>query len=194
MHAAPSPLLSLVLFRQNRKTHRAHETHRIDLFSHVDFDFVSAWFPRTLWRGKREIAAVIFERNVHSILPDHHSGIKAGYRFGEATPEHMESLIMLMKMEHNEDSLRIGTESVGRFYGDDLVRTMNTQFFVESFRRRNGTEQAFRGRVEVIRDDVLGTVLKIGDGEILGDRQLRRLKCRYSRESHDNDCRDCPSP
>jgi len=183
----------LVLFRQNREAHRAHQTHFVDLFSHVNFHFVSAGFPCVLWRGEREIAAFVFERNVHGILSDHHSGIEAGYRFREAASEHLEPLIMLVKVEHNEDCWGIGTESVGRFHRHDLVRTVKAQFLVESFRRRNRAEQALRRSVEVVGGDVLRAVLKIRDGGILGDRQLRRQDCRQYRQHDDNDRCDRPS-
>ena len=43
----------------------------------------------------------------------------------------------------------------------DLVRPLKAQFLVESFRRRNGAEQALRRGIEVVGGDVLGTVLKI---------------------------------
>jgi len=85
-------------------------------------------------------------------------------------------------------------EPVGRFHRHDLVRTVKAQFFVESFCRRNGAEQALRRGVEVVGGDVLGTVLEIRDGKILGDRQLRCLECRQRRQGDDNDHCDCPSP
>jgi hypothetical protein len=55
---------------------------------------------------------------------------------------------------------------------------VEAQFLVESFRRRNGEKQALWRSIEVIGDDVLGAVLKIRDGRILDDRQLRRLEHR----------------
>ena len=171
--------------RGDREAHRAHQTHLVDLFSHVNFHFVSAGFPCVLWRGEREIAAFVFERNVHGILSDHHGGIEAGYRFREAVSEHLEPLIMLVKVEHNEDCWGIGTEPVGRFHRHDLMRTVKAQFLVESFRRCNGAEQALRRGVEVVGGDVLGAVLKIRDGGILGDRQLNR-QSRGSRKAAAN--------
>ena len=115
---------AILLCRGDREAHRTHQTHLVDLFSHVDFHFVSAGFPCTLWRGECEIAAVVFERNVHRILSDHHCGIEASYRFREATPEHLESLIMLVKVEYDEDGLGIGRKPVGRLDRHDLVRTV----------------------------------------------------------------------
>ena len=159
----------------------------------MDFHFVSAGFPCVLWRGEREIAALVFERNVHGILSDHHGGIEAGYCFREAASEHLEALIMLVEVEYNEDCGGIGTEPVGRFHRHDLVRTLKAQFLVESFRRRNGTEQALRRSIEVVGGDVLGAVLIIRDGGILGDRQLRR-QGRQRRQSDDNDRCNRPSP
>ena len=119
-------------------------------FSHVDFHFVSAGFPCAPWRGECEIAAVVFERNVHRILSDRYRGIETGYCFREAASEHLESLIMLVKVEHDEDRRSIGTKPVGRFHWHDFVRTVKAQFLVESFRRRNGAEQALRWSVEVV--------------------------------------------
>ena len=119
------------------------------------------------WRGERDIAAFVFERNVHGILSDHHGGIEVGYRFRETASEHLEPLIMLVKAEHNEDCRGIGTQPVGRFHRHDLVRTVKAQFLVESFCCRNGAEQALRRGVEVVGRDVLGAVLKIRDGGIL---------------------------
>ena len=109
-------------------------------------------------------------------------GIEAGYRFRKAVSEHLESLIMLMKVEHNEDRRGIGTEPVGRFHRHNLVRTLKAEFLVESFRRRNGEEQALRRGVEVVGDDVLGAVLKVLDRSILRDRKLRCLECRQRRQ------------
>jgi hypothetical protein len=106
---------AILLRRGDREAHRTHQTHLVDLFSHVDFHFVSARLPRALRRGEREIAAVVFKRNVHRILSDHHCGIEAGDRFWEATPEHLESLIMLVEMEYDEDGLGLtGTISCVR--------------------------------------------------------------------------------
>ena len=85
---APIPLFSCG--RDDCEAHRTHQAHLVDLFSHVNFYFVSAGFPCALWRGEREIAAIVFERNVHRILSDHHRGIEAGYRFqgsNAQTPE-----------------------------------------------------------------------------------------------------------
>ena len=166
-------LPAILLTRRNREPHRAHQTHLVDLFSHMDFHFVSAGFPCALWRGECEITSVVFERNVHSILPDHHCGVEAGYRFREAASDHLESLIMLVKEEYNKNCRGIGAELVGRFHRHNFVRTVKAQFLVKSFRCRDGTEQTLRWSIEVVWDDVLGAVLKIGDGGILGDRQLR---------------------
>ena len=145
-------------------------------------------------RGECEVAAVVFQCNVHGILSDHHGGIEAGYRFREAASEDLKSLIVLVKMEHNEDCRSIGTKPVGRFYRHDLVSALKTQFLVESFCRRNGAEQALRRSVEIVGNDVLGTVLKIGDGGILDDRQLRCLECRQRRQSDNNDRCDRSPP
>ena len=100
---------------------------------------------------------------------------------------------MLVKVEHNEDCRGIGAEPVGRFHRHDLVRTVKAQFLVESFRRCNGAEQALRRSVEVVGGDVLGAVLKIRDGGILGDRQLRCQECRQCRQGDDNEHCDRPS-
>src|SRR5215813_8998586 len=151
--------LAILLRCGDREAHRAHQTHLVDLFSHVDFHFVSAGLPRALRRGEREIAAVVFKRDVHRILSDLHRGIEAGDRFREATPEHLESLIMLVEMEYDEDGLGIGTKPVGRFDRHYLVGTVKTQFLVESFRCRNRAKQTLRRSVEVVGDDVLGAVL-----------------------------------
>jgi len=74
------------------------------------------------------------------------------------------------------------------------VRTMKAKFLIESFRRRNGVEEALRWSVEVVGGDVLGAVLKIRDGGILGDRQLRCLKCRQRRQRDDSDHCDRSAP
>ena len=126
--------------RHDRETHRAHETHLVDLFSHVNFHFVSSGFPGISWRGEGQIATVIFERNLHGILADQDGGIETGYGFRVTASEYLESLIMLVQMEHNENSRGIGTESVGRFDRYDLMRTVKSQFLIEAFRRRNGAE------------------------------------------------------
>ena len=47
-HIAPFSPVSLVFFRQNREPYRAHQTHLVNLFSHVNFHFVSAGFPCAL--------------------------------------------------------------------------------------------------------------------------------------------------
>ena len=186
------PLLSRR--RHDRESHRAHQTHLVDLFSHVNFHLISAGLPSTLWRGEREVAAFIFERNMHGILSDHHGGIEAVYRFREAVAEYLEPLIMLVEVEDDENRRGIGTELVSRFHRHNLVRTLKAEFLVESFRRRNGEEQALRRGVEVVGNDVLLAVLKVRDRSILGDRQLRCPECRQRREADDNDRRDRPSP
>lgn len=86
----------IVLSCGDCETHRAHQTHLVNLFAHVDFHFVSAGLPCALWRREHEIAAVVFKRNVHRVLPNHHGGIEAGYRFRETAPEDLESLIVLV--------------------------------------------------------------------------------------------------
>jgi hypothetical protein len=159
-------------WRSDGKAHRAHQTHLVDLFSHVNFHFISAGFPGNTWRGEHEIASVVFERNLHRILSNRNGGIEAGYRFRVAASDHLESLIMLVKEEHNKNRRTVSAEPVGRFHRYDFVRTLGAQFLVKSFRCRNGAEQALRRSVEVVGGDVLGAVLKIGDGGILGDRQL----------------------
>src|ERR1700757_3604717 len=95
--------LAILLRCGDRKAHRTHQSHLVDLLSHVNFYFVSAGLPCALWRGEHEIAAVVFKRNMHRILSDHHRGIEAGDLFREAASEHLEPLIMLVKVEHNED-------------------------------------------------------------------------------------------
>jgi hypothetical protein len=72
--------------------------------------------------------------------------------------------------------------------------TVKAQFLVESFRCRNGAKQTLRRRVEIVGDDVLGTVLKILDGGILSDREFRRLKRQRYRQGDDDDRCDRPSP
>lgn len=194
VHVAPFSLSLLLFFVQNREPHRAHQAHLVDLFSHMNFYPVSAGPPSVLWRGEREVAGIIFKRNVHGILSDHHGGIEARYRFRKAVSEYLESLIMLVKMEHNEDCRDIGTEPVGRVHWYNFVGTLKTKFFVEPFRRRNSEEKALRWGVEIVGGDLLGAVLEIWDGGILDDRQFRRLEYWQRREGDDYGRCDCPLP
>ncbi|TKB65459.1 MAG: hypothetical protein E8D47_07185 [Nitrospira sp.] len=131
---------------------------------------------------------------MHRILSDRLRGVEAVYGFGKTESEYLESLIVLVKIEHNEDGLSVGTEPIGGFHRHDFVCTVKAQFFVEPFRRRNGAKQALGRSVEVVGDDVLGAVLKVWDGGIFRDRQLRCLERRQCREGHDNDCRECAWP
>ncbi len=153
----------------------------------MNLHFVSAGFPDGLGRREREIAAVVFQRNVHSILSDYHGGIEAGHRFREAAPEHLELLIMLVQAEHNEDRRSSGMESVGRLNRNDLMCPLSPQFLVEPFRCRNSMEQAFRRGVEVVGGYVLETVLKIGNGGVFSNRQLCGLERRRRRQRDEYD-------
>ena len=131
-----SPITCLAS-RHDGEPHRSHQAHLVDLFSHMNFHFVAAGFPCALWGREREIAAVVFERNVHRILSNHDGGIETDYGFREAAPKHLEPLIMLVKMEHDKDAGSVGLEPVGRFHRHNFMRTVKAQLFVESFRRCN---------------------------------------------------------
>ena len=48
LQIAPFSFVSLLLFLQNGEAHRAHQAHLVDLFSNVNFHFVSAGFPCVL--------------------------------------------------------------------------------------------------------------------------------------------------
>lgn len=157
------------------KPHRAHQAHRVDLFADMNFDFVSTGLPSGLRRGEGEVAAFVFQRDVHGILSDHHYRVEAWYRFREELTEHLEPLIMLVKMKHDKDGGGVGVESVGRFDWYDFVRPAKVKFLVESFRHCHGEEEALRRGIEVVGPGVLRAVLEIRNGKILGDRQLRRL-------------------
>ncbi len=157
------------------KPHRAHQAHCVDLFAHMNFDFVSAGLPSGLRRGEGEVAAFVFQRDVHGILSDHHGRVEAWYRFREEPAEHLEPLIMLVEMEHDKDGGGVGAKSVGRFDWHDFVRPAKVKFLVESFRHCHGEEEALRRGIEVVGPGVLRAVLEIRNGKILGDRQLRRL-------------------
>jgi hypothetical protein len=52
LHVAPFSPAPLPFIRQNREAHRAHQAHLVDLFSHVNFHFVSAGFPCVLALGR----------------------------------------------------------------------------------------------------------------------------------------------
>lgn len=79
---------------------------------------------------------------------------------------------------------------VRRLDRHDLVCTLKADLLVEALRRRNRAEQALWGSVEVVGGDVLGAILKVGNGSILDDRQFRRLERPQCRERDDDHHRD----
>ncbi|ULA59204.1 MAG: hypothetical protein LZF60_90083 [Nitrospira sp.] len=115
---------------------------------------------------------MIFQRDVHRIFSDHDLSLCSGHILRIAAPKDLEGLVVLVQFEHNEDRPGTGGESVGGSDGNDFMGPLEAQFFIEPFGEHDVTKHAFGWGVEIVRLGALGTILKVGDRDVVGEGKL----------------------
>ena len=90
-------MVRLLLGRHDGETHRAHETHLIDLLAGMNLHLVPSGFPAA-WRGRQfQIAALILQGDVHRVFGEAGGWIEPLNSFWPAPSEDCKCLVMLMQ-------------------------------------------------------------------------------------------------
>jgi hypothetical protein len=117
-------------------------------------------------------------------LSDHVLGVEAGYRFGKTAPEYLESLVVLMEGKHDEDARSVGSKLLRRFDGNDFVGPAETKFFLEAFRHGDGSKHPLGRCIKIVSGvPLLLSILKVGDGSVLGDGKFFRERFGESKST-----------
>lgn len=158
--------------RGDGEAHGAHQTHVVDLFAGVDFHFIAAGFPPAFRGEQCEITGLVFQGDVHRVFRHDRLPSRPCFRLGVATPEYLKRLIVLVKLEDNEDRFRTGEELFGWSDRDDFVGPLKAQFFIESLGEDNAAEHALGRGVKIVGFCVLGAILKVRDRHIVREGEL----------------------